>query len=103
MHAKVHDKRYPDGSTRTVIAACDAQLLGKVLQGEGETILDLKTYKAFYGEKVSEERLLEMLEDAENLNLVGEKVIGVASKVLPVDASKAKKIGGVPHLQFYKL
>lgn len=103
MHAKIHNKRYPDGSSRTVIAACDAHLLGKVLQGEGENILDLKTYRSFYGEKVSAERLLEMLEGAQNLNLVGEKVIGIAAKVLPVDPKKAKMIGGVPHVQVYRV
>ncbi len=103
MHAKIHDKRYPDGSIRRVIAACDTALLGKILQ-EGEIILDLKTYKSFYeGKKVSEAELLEILKGAENLNLVGEEVINAAAKVLPIDAKKARTIGGVPHLQFYKM
>lgn len=103
MHAKIHVKKYRDGSVRRVVAACDSALLGKVLE-EGEVILDLKTYKPFYaGEEVSEAELLEMLRGAENLNLVGKQVINAASKVLPIDPKKARKIGGVPHLQFYKL
>lgn len=102
MHAKLHEKRHPDGSLRSVVAACDSELIGRVLE-EGEFYLDLKTYGNFYGGKVSEGELLEMLEGAENLNLVGEKVIGVAAKVLPVDAKKARRIAGVPHLQSYKV
>lgn len=110
MHAKIHERRNPrSGDVRRVVAACDSHLLGKVFgagkgRGAGEVVLDLKTYRRFYdGKKVSEKELEKILESAENLNLVGEQVIKVAARVLPLEASKARKIGGVPHLQHYKI
>ncbi len=103
LYAKVHERFYK-GEKRHVLAACDAGLLGKVLEGRGGVQLDLRTYRHFYqGEKVSEKELQALLADAENINLVGENTINAASKVLPLSLKDAKVIGGAPHLQFYKL
>ena len=102
MHAKLHEKRYPNGSVRSVFAACDSHLIGKILE-EGELYLDLKLYGKFYGEKVSETEFLELLYGADSLNLVGKEVIDTASKMVPIDSKKARTINGVPHLQVYKV
>ncbi len=103
MYAKVH-KQAVRGVTRAVVAACDARLLGKVLGGGDGAVLDLKKYRGFYeGRKVTKEELHSLLKDAKNVNLVGEKVIKAASEVLPVSLKDAKKIGGAPHVQFYRL
>ena len=100
---KVHERNFK-GQTRIVIAACDARLLGKVLEGKSGVRLDLKVHRAFYeGEKVDAEGLEEILKDAINVNLVGEETIRAASKVLPVKLAYAKTIEGVPHLQFYRI
>lgn len=100
---KVHERTFK-GQTRVVIAACDANLLGKKLEGRGGVQLDLKTHKAFYaGEKVTAKRLEEMLRGAMNTNLVGTETIKAASKVLPLKLEHAKTIAGVPHIQFYRI
>jgi len=88
-----------------MLAACDIELLDKKLRfGEVEIYIS----KKFYGEKlVNEEELKFMLETADVLNLVGEKVIKLAedlglispeAKVFFED-SNGKKI---PHAQMYR-
>jgi hypothetical protein len=99
----VHERSFK-GQTRTVIAACDARLLGKVLKGRNGVVLNLKLHRAFYeGEKVNGMELAEILKGAINVNLVGDETIAAASKALPVKKEYAKKIAGVPHLQFYRI
>ncbi|MBI3588205.1 DUF424 family protein [Candidatus Micrarchaeota archaeon] len=100
--AKVHTRTL-QGVTRTVVAACDSELLGKAYSSGG-LVLDLKAYAPFYkGERVSAKRLGEMLEGVDSVNLVGGKAIAAAGKVISVKLSDAKKIGGVPHLQYYNI
>ncbi len=82
---------------------CDHDLLGKVFT-QGEAVLDLKDYRSFYeGIVVSEERAMEILKDAENASIVGERSVAIAQKALGFKRGHAKKIGGVPHLQIYKV
>lgn len=103
MYAKRHEKEYK-GLVRTVIAVCDADLLGKVHEGSRGTVLDLKTYRDFYaGEKVTVAQLGELLDGEGNVNLVGKKSIAAASKFIPVSLKDARVIGGVPHLQYYRI
>lgn len=86
-----------------VTALCDALLLGKVFEQGGRT-LDLKTYRAFYeGRKVSEKEAVELIKEAESLNLVGKKSLAAAKKAVGVEASAAKRVKGVPHLQVYRV
>lgn len=101
MMAKVHERRRADGTVFKVTAICDAKLLGKVLR-EGDVVLDLETHRQFYeGKKVNGDEAVELVRNAENLNLVGEKALAAARKAGSV--SGAKKIAGVPHLQVYRL
>ena len=104
MYAKVHESVFR-GTERRVIAACDAELLGKVFgekSGDG-ALLDLKKYRGFYeGRRVTPEELAFLLKDAQNVNLVGKKTIAAAGKALPLSLKDAKLIGGVPHVQYYK-
>lgn len=87
----------------TVVAMCDYDLLGKVFT-QGEAVLDLKDYRSFYeGIVVSEERAMEIVKDAENASIVGERSVAIAQKALGFKRGHAKKIGGVPHLQIYKV
>jgi len=99
---KLHERSLK-GITRRVVAACDEDALGKVHKS-GQIVLDLKTYRDFYeGEKVSEKELQEKLQGADNVNLVGKKTITAASVVLPLSLKDARRIGGVPHIQFYRV
>ncbi len=100
---KVHTRVFK-GQTRVVIAACDARLLGKVLEGKGGIRIDLKVHRKFYeGEKVDGEQLQVILKNAGNVNLLGVETIKAAAKVLPIKLVHAKIIDGVPHIQFYRI
>ena len=102
IFAKTHLRQY-GGLKSRIIALCDAELLGKVFT-QGEVILDLKNYKDFYcGEKISEIEAVELLRNADNVNIVGEKAVGAARKALGFKASQARNVKGIPHLQVYKV
>ena len=82
-----------------VIAACDEELLGKTL-GEGEQKLEVS--ESFYGgEIVTLEEFSDKLKEAKIANLVGEKCVGKAIELGLVLESAVKKIGGIPHAQYY--
>lgn len=100
--ARIHERKRT-GVTGTVLAVCDEELLGKVFT-QGEAVLDLKSYRQFYeGSVVSEIQAIEMLKNAENASIVGERSVEIAQKALGLSKSHAKKIGGVPHLQVYRV
>jgi hypothetical protein len=101
VYAKLHSRAKPNGATEEVLALCDRNLLGKVLK-QGNAVLDLKAYAAFYeGAVVGEKEAIELIRGARNLNLVGEKSLKAAEKAIGVKAGSAKRIAGVPHLQVY--
>lgn len=86
-----------------IVALCDEDLLGKVFE-EGGTCLDLKAYRSFYeGRRVGEAEAAEMIRNAANLNLVGEKSLAAARKALDLDESAVRRVKGVPHLQVYRV
>jgi hypothetical protein len=97
MYLKIHST--PFGK---IIAICDEELLGRVLS-EGKIKLDLEKHSEFYkGKKVSEEELLTILSEVENLNAVGKKSLNALKKA-GIDTSSAIFIQGIPHLQVYKI
>ncbi len=98
MYMKFHSC---DGST--ILALCDREHLGKVFR-EGELRLDLKTYSSFYkGELVTAEGARRALMDADSLNLVGKRSIALAAKLGLVSKAGVRTIGGVPHVQVYRI
>ena len=82
-----------------VLAACDKNLVGKTLQ-EGK--LEVEVRESFYkGELISEEKLSELLDMTDNINLIGENCIRVAKgKSLIADV---RKIQGVPVALIFKI
>lgn len=87
--------------TGSVLAAADAQLLGKTLS-EGK--ISLKISETFYHEKiVDENEFTNYLDEATNANLVGETTVLVAVKKGLLPANGGKRIAGVPHAQIYKI
>jgi len=88
---------------RKVIAACDSNLIGKVLK-EGEAVLNLDIYSSFYiGEEVDAGTLAEALKDFDSANLVGEECVAVALESGLVRKSDVRYINNVPHIQLYKV
>jgi len=109
MYAKKHSRTFDDGSKRSVLALCDASLLGKCFE-EGNAVLDLKVNSSFYkGEKVGEKEAQKLLKDAledvhSSLNVVGVKSVACLCKALPsLDEKSVKKVAGVPHVQVYRV
>ena len=97
MYLKTHAS--PDGE---IVALCDIELIGKVLSS-GKARLDLSAYAPFYlGKKVDEKGAVAALSSAQNANIVGKKALAAAKKA-GLAVSHAKSIGGVPHLQLYRM
>lgn len=105
MFARVHKRVRLVGNKSVeerVVALCDADLLGKVFEGDG-LFLDLKSHRSFYeGEKVSKEQAVDLLRDADSANVVGKKSVDAAKKAFGSDSSVVF-IAGVPHLQVYRV
>ena len=98
MYLKVHG--YPGGK---IVAACDKELIGKVLR-EGETMLDLDKYSPFYvGEPAGRGELAEAMKGASSVNLVGEKAVSVAVEEKILGQNDVKYIKGVPHIQIFRI
>lgn len=98
MYLKVSEKE-----GKRVVAACDRELLGKVFV-EGETMLDLETYREFYaGEEATEESVGEALGKFSSANLVGEKCIKVAIESGLARETDVRYIKNIPHLQIYRI
>jgi len=96
MYCKVHNS-----GGRTVLAASDANIIGKILKfGDVEVHVSEAFYK---GEKVDETELERLLDEHSNINLIGEKVVNVALKKGLISERSIIKIQGVPHVQIYRL
>lgn len=85
----------------TLLAACDKELLGKVLKfGE----VDFVVRESFYFEKfVDHNELTRLLKEAHIANLIGNKLVGHLIESGLVNRNKVKLIDGVSHIQIYKI
>ena len=96
MYTKVHSQ-----GAQSVLAACDRELIGKTL-AEGK--IRFKVSESFYGGTlVKEEELLGMLEEHDNINLVGKKCVNAALGKGLIRESGIIRIKGVPHAQVFKI
>ncbi len=96
MYAKVHQVQHT-----TVLACCEKELVGKTLEDE-KLFFQIKA--SFYqGELVDEERLAELLAEADNANLLGEKPVQVALRKGFIKESDVIKVKGIPHANLFKL
>jgi uncharacterized protein len=86
-----------------VVAACDADLVGRDLPigDKGRTV---KISAQFYGERrVSREELLWALQRATIANLLGERVLQLASEGGFVSPEGTGTLGGVPHAEIFAM
>ncbi len=94
--AKIHEN-----TEAIILACCDKELVGKKIK-KGK--LSFHVSERFYkGEPVTEEQLLALLNEFENINLVGKKTIDAAKKSGIVGEKSVIKIGKVPHVQIFKV
>ncbi|MFH1222183.1 MAG: DUF424 family protein [Candidatus Micrarchaeota archaeon] len=99
MYLKIHNTK--EGK---IVAACDKELIGTVLEQKGGACMDLKTYRNFFvGELAAEEQLKAALRDFSSANLVGKKVVGIAVKERIVGKKDIKYINDVPYIQIYRI
>ncbi len=84
-----------------VVAVCDYELLNTTI-----THGDLKVtlFESFYGTtRADEAAVIEALSKGGNINLMGERAVGVAVKMGLITRGECIMIGSVPHAQIYQL
>jgi len=91
-------KVYNEG-VDTLLAACDAELLGKVVRDETRGIKIDVNLEFYHGEIVGEKDLRRLMKEATILNLVGKRTIRLAMNLGLVDNDGILIIKGVPHAQ----
>ncbi len=81
-----------------LVAACDAELIGKTLR-EGE--IEFHVSKEFYADVLGDEEMLKKhLAKATIANLVGHKAVKCGIEMGMIDEENILKIAGIPHAQF---
>ncbi|MFH0987091.1 MAG: DUF424 domain-containing protein [Candidatus Micrarchaeota archaeon] len=84
-------KKHVQGGHK-VLAACDKELLGKVIKSQK---LSLNVSEYFYkGELVDEDTLIEEISKGSNINIIGKQTVGAAKKLF---SCETKQIKGVPY------
>ncbi|HEV2429466.1 MAG TPA: DUF424 family protein [Thermoplasmata archaeon] len=89
--------------SEVVVAACDAELLGRDLPvgTNGRTV---RISSQFYGESpVSEDELVLALRRATVANLLGERVLALARARGLIDPDGTGELGGVPHAEIFSV
>ena len=83
-----------------MVAVCDRELLNTTITG-GDLKVIVSEY--FYGTTpVDEAAVTEALSKGNNVNLIGERSVGVAVKLGLIARSDCIMIGSVPHVQIYR-
>ncbi|HQD26079.1 MULTISPECIES: DUF424 domain-containing protein [Methanoculleus] len=97
MYLKVH--RIPGAGE--VVAACDSELLDVTLMhGDVEVCIT----REFYGtERVAEEDVRRALAGADNVNIIGKRVVALAEAMGLVNEEDCIMIGDVPHAQIFRI
>lgn len=84
-----------------VVAVCDSDLIGKKLD-DGKVCLEI-TERFYKGDKKSDKEVEDILKEADNVNIVGEKSVKVAIKAGVVSKDEVIEINGVPHAMIFSL
>lgn len=84
-----------EGVVRRVVGACDEELLGKIFR-EGDFILEVNE-EFFGGELVELDEAIAIIEMADNVMAVGERLVNELVKVGLVHPLAVRRIGGVPY------
>jgi hypothetical protein len=98
MYLRIHES-----TEGRIVAACDKELIGKVLDN-GNVFMDLKRYQGFYkGRLVKENELQEALHNFTSLNLVGKKAVGAILRMQLINENDVRYINTIPYVQVYKI
>ncbi|MFH1637941.1 MAG: DUF424 family protein [Candidatus Woesearchaeota archaeon] len=78
-----------------VVAVCDSELVGKTFEEDGKC---LEVNEQFYkGEEKSDDEVKDILKDADNVNIVGEKSVKLAIEIGVVSEDGVIRVKGIPH------
>ncbi len=96
MYLKIHKS-----GDNTIVALCDRELIGKTLK-EGN--INVTITEDFYkGDAISEDEAIDILSEAGNINIFGEKAVSCAVKCGVVDKSNIRIIDEVAHAQVFRI
>ena len=82
---------------KTIIAVCDKDLIGKVLEEKGKQ-LDLNS-NFYKGKELSIEEAGDLIRNADGVNLVGEESVKLGLTEGVISQENIVKIAGVPSAQ----
>ncbi|MFH1053425.1 MAG: DUF424 family protein [Candidatus Woesearchaeota archaeon] len=85
---------------RMILAVCDESLLGKIFSDKGMQI-DL-TGSFYNGKKVDEKNLIELMAQAQIINIVGKESMDVGIKAGVVEKKSIIMVKSIPHAQCVK-
>jgi hypothetical protein len=98
MYLKIHQTK--EGK---VVAICDEELIGKVLEDK-EACMDLDKYRKFYvGKKAADLEVKKALEEFDSINAVGKESVGIVLKSGLVKTTDVMYINQIPYIQIYKV
>ena len=83
----------------TVVSLCDEELIGKTFE-DAKHCLNISE-KYYRGETMNKKQVLEILDNATSINLIGKKVIAIALERRFINQEGVLIIQGVPHVQIY--
>jgi len=85
----------------TLLATCDAELLGKTLK-EGK--ITFHVHEKFYkGPMVTLDEAIDLIRESTIINMIGHQIVSKAIEHGFVHPEAVLMIGGVPHAQIVKL
>ena len=85
----------------SMLNICDSDLLGKTLNRDNFT---LKISEKYYAEKaVEKEEAKDLLQNSDNINMVGKKIINLSVNMGIGSQEGVKMIDGIPFLIVFKM
>jgi hypothetical protein len=96
MYLKIHKS-----GDSAIVALCDRELIGKTLK-EGNITVTI-TEDFYKGELISQEKAIDILSGATNINIFGKKAVSCAIECGVVDRNNVKIINEVAHAQVFRI
>ena len=81
---------------QVILAVCDEEILGRDMDGM------IISNSFFKGEKVDNEKILNLMKEATICNMFGNKIITIAKEKDFIHETNIILIGDVPHAQYVK-
>lgn len=86
---------------KKILAVCDENLIGKKIETEK---IEFFVSERFYGgQKITTEELIELFEEFDSINLIGNNCIEILQKKGLINESSIININNTKHVQIYKI